>query len=87
VENGNISGLVSEANWKLWKPEDFKPYLDIVVASFGTKRILFGSDWPVCLLAASYEETIGIVESYFKDFSKNEQEMFFGGNAIKFYNI
>lgn len=82
-----ISGLVTEANWQTWKPEDFKPYLDVVVESFGTNRILFGSDWPVCLLAASYQETIGIVESYFKDFSKNEQNMFFGGNAAKFYNI
>lgn len=82
-----ISGLVTEANWKTWKVEDFKPYLDIVVESFGTNRILFGSDWPVCLVAASYKETLGIVESYFKDFSKNEKDMFFGGNALKFYNI
>lgn len=45
-----ISGLVTEADWKQWKPEDFTPYIDIVVEAFGTKRIMYGSDWPVCLL-------------------------------------
>jgi L-fuconolactonase len=82
-----ISGLVTEANWKNWTPDDFKPYLDVVVANFGISRIMYGSDWPVCLLAASYEQTIDIVESYFRDFSINEQEMFFGGNAVKFYKL
>jgi L-fuconolactonase len=82
-----ISGMVTEAKWNTWQPGDFKPYLDIVVENFGTKRILFGSDWPVCLLSASYEETIGIVEEYFKNFSADEQAMFFGLNAIKFYRI
>jgi L-fuconolactonase len=82
-----ISGMVTEANWENWKVKDFKPYLDSVVESFGTKRILFGSDWPVCLLAASYDATLAIVKDYFKDFSAEEQQLFFGGNAVKFYNI
>lgn len=82
-----ISGMVTEADWKQWRNEDFKPYLDIVVEAFGTNRIMFGSDWPVCLVAASYKEMLGIVEDYFSLFSKSEQEKFFGSNAIHFYNL
>jgi L-fuconolactonase len=82
-----ISGIVTETDWKGWKKEDFKPYLDVVVNAFGTNRILFGSDWPVCLVAASYNEMLAIVKEYFASFSKNEQEQFFGLNAIRFYNL
>lgn len=82
-----ISGMVTEANWKEWKKEDFTPYIDTVVNTFGTKRIMYGSDWPVCLVAASYEKMLGIVKDYFASFSATEQEAVFGGNAIKFYNI
>jgi len=82
-----ISGMVTEADWKNWKPEHFKPYLDTVVEAFGTDRVLFGSDWPVCLVAASYQQTLQIVSDYFSSFSKDEQAAFFGGNAIKFYNL
>jgi L-fuconolactonase len=82
-----ISGMVTEADWKGWKKEDFKPYLDVVVNAFGTNRVLFGSDWPVCLVAASYEKMLEIVIDYFSSFSKNEQEQFFGLNAIRFYNL
>jgi L-fuconolactonase len=82
-----ISGMVTEADWRNWKKEDFKPFLDSVVDSFGTGRIMYGSDWPVCLVAASYTEMLGIVKDYFSGFSKAEQESFFGGNAIRFYNL
>jgi L-fuconolactonase len=82
-----MSGMVTEADWKNWKKEDFKPYLDVVVETFGTDRIMFGSDWPVCLVAASYSEMLGIVEDYFSTFSKDEQENIFGLNAIRFYNL
>jgi L-fuconolactonase len=82
-----ISGMVTEADWKNWKKEDFKSYMDAVVEAFGTNRIMFGSDWPVCLLSASYKEMLGIVEDYFSSFSKEEQERFFGLNAIRFYNL
>lgn len=82
-----ISGMVTEADWKSWKKEDFKPYLDVITEVFGTKRIMFGSDWPVCLLAASYKEVVGIVSDYFSDFSKDEQEQFFALNAIDFYKL
>lgn len=82
-----ISGLVTEADWKNWKKEDFKPYLEVVVDTFGMDRVMFGSDWPVCLVAASYSEMLGIVEDYFSSFSVEEQENFFGLNAIRFYNL
>jgi L-fuconolactonase len=82
-----ISGMVTEADWKGWKKEDFKPYLDVVVEAFGTNRVMFGSDWPVCLVAASYKEMLSIVEDYFSSFSKEEQEKIFGLNAIGFYNL
>lgn len=82
-----ISGMVTEADWQHWKKEDFYPYLDTIVEVFGTKRILFGSDWPVCLVAASYERTLNIVQEYFAPFSAHEQALFFGGNATTFYKL
>lgn len=82
-----ISGMVTEADWKQWKKDDFTPYLDIVTEAFGIHRIMYGSDWPVCLVAGSYEQMAGVVKDYFSSFSKNEQALFFGGNAIKFYNL
>lgn len=82
-----ISGMVTEADWQTWKIDDFKPYLDIVVNSFGTSRILFGSDWPVCLVAGSYEKVLEIVKNYFNPFSAQEQDLVFGENAVKFYNL
>jgi L-fuconolactonase len=82
-----ISGMVTEANWKNWKQEDFKPYLDTIVEAFGIKRIMFGSDWPVCLVAASYTEMMNIVKVFFSSFAQEEQDLFFGGNAKLFYNL
>jgi L-fuconolactonase len=82
-----ISGLVTEADLKNWSDEDFHPYLDVVVEAFGTGRIMFGSDWPVCLLGGSYAEVVGIVKNYFSSFTKTEQDKFFGLNAIEFYNL
>lgn len=82
-----ISGMVTEADWKNWKKEDFQPYINTVVGAFGAKRIMYGSDWPVCKVAASYTETLNIVKEYFSKFSSDEQADFFGGNACTFYNI
>ena len=82
-----ISGMVTEANWKDWEQKDFTPYLDTVVETFGTNRIMFGSDWPVCLVAASYQQMLAIVTNYFSSFTANEQTKFFGLNAIEFYNL
>ncbi|MBE7172731.1 MAG: amidohydrolase family protein [Williamsia sp.] len=82
-----ISGMVTEADWHQWKKEDFAPYLDTVVEAFGTRRIQYGSDWPVCLVAASYPTMLGIVRDYFSSFSAHEQAQFFGGNATTFYKL
>jgi len=82
-----VSGMVTEANWKGWKKEDFTPYLEVVAESFGTTRLMYGSDWPVCLVAASYEQVLDIAKSYFSIFSPNEQDLIFGDNAARFYNL
>lgn len=82
-----ISGMITEADWHSWKASDFRPYLDVIVASFGMKRLMFGSDWPVCLLAGPYERMLAVVTEYFDSFSENEQQLIFGRNAIDFYNL
>ncbi|MBB6005715.1 amidohydrolase [Arcicella rosea] len=82
-----LSGMVTEGEWKDWKVSDFKIYLDTVVKAFGTERIMYGSDWPVCLVAAQYEEQLGIVNEYFSTFSSLEKKKVMGENALKFYNI
>lgn len=91
AENRNVfcklSGMVTEGDWHGWKPDDFKPYLDVVFEAFGPDRLMFGSDWPVCLLAASYGQVKGIVEDYLKNFSAQDREGVFGGNAVKFYGL
>lgn len=82
-----VSGMVTEADWKQWKIEDFNPYLDVVFEAFGVERLMYGSDWPVCLIAASYQQVIGLMEQYTSKLTANEQAMFWGGNATKFYNL
>lgn len=82
-----ISGMVTEAEWTGWKKQDFRPYIDTVVESFGVNRLMFGSDWPVCLVAARYPEVVDIVTQYFMTFSRMEQESIFGGTAMRFYNL
>ena len=82
-----LSGMVTEADWKAWKKDDFKPYMDVIVEAFGVDKIMFGSDWPVCLVAASYTEMMEIVKDYFSSFSIEEQRKVFGGNAAEFYNL
>lgn len=82
-----ISGMVTEADWSSWQKEEFTKYLDIVVEAFGTNRIMYGSDWPVCTLAANYKQQFSIVKDYFSSFSQTEQNLFFGTNASKFYHL
>ena len=82
-----VSGLVTEADWKSWSPADLKPYLDVVFEAFGTERLMFGSDWPVCLLAASYSQVKNVVEDYTRDLTASEKEKIFGLNATRFYGL
>jgi L-fuconolactonase len=82
-----VSGMVTEAKWPGWKYEDLVPYLDTVTKAFGTDRLMYGSDWPVCLVAASYDEQLSVVQSYFKTFSPSEKKQILGENAKRFYNL
>jgi L-fuconolactonase len=82
-----VSGMVTEADWHNWQPAHFKPYLDVVTEAFGMQRLVYGSDWPVCLVAGSYKRMLGIVKEYYSAFSEEEQAAFFGGNAVSFYNL
>ncbi|WP_295719589.1 amidohydrolase family protein [Mucilaginibacter sp.] len=82
-----ISGLLTEADWAKWKIADFTAYLDVVFNAFGADRIMFGSDWPVCLLAGAYKSSLDVLHSFIAKLSAIEQELFFGGNAISFYNL
>ncbi len=82
-----ISGMVTEANWNNWKKDDFYPYMDIVVEAFGMERLMYGSDWPVCTLAADYDQVYELVAGYMKQFSQTEQDLFFGGTCSRFYKL
>jgi L-fuconolactonase len=82
-----VSGMVTEADWHAWQPADFRPYLDVVFAAFGPKRVLFGSDWPVCEVAGGYGAVVSLAQQYLAGFSSHEQALFWGQNASRFYNL
>lgn len=82
-----VSGMVTEADWKDWKVADFKVYLDTVVKAFGTDRLMYGSDFPVCLVASTYEQQLSIIIEYLSEFSTLEKKKIMGGNASKFYGL
>jgi L-fuconolactonase len=82
-----VSGMVTEADWNSWKPQDLKPYLDVVFENFTTERTLFGSDWPVCNVAANYSEVIQTLEHYLTQFTLAEQDKIWFENANSFYNL
>lgn len=82
-----LSGLITEAEWNMWNEKDLYPYLDIVFESFGTDRLLFGSDWPVMLLSGTYSRWKSLLEHYMNDFSQQEKQKVFVENAIEFYNL
>lgn len=82
-----VSGMVTEARWIGWKEADFRPYLDLVFEAFGEDRLMFGSDWPVCLAAGSYEQVFGIIHRYLEPFPERARRKVFGENAARFYNL
>jgi L-fuconolactonase len=82
-----VSGLVTEAKWQGWRADDFEPYLDFVFEAFGCDRLMFGSDWPVCLLAGSYREVAELIFSYISTLPGNQQDRVLGLNAIEFYGL
>ncbi|MDA7618214.1 MAG: amidohydrolase family protein [Verrucomicrobiota bacterium] len=82
-----VSGMVTEADWKYWQPQELKPYLDAVFETFAPDKLMFGSDWPVCLLASNYSIVHGLVDSYAKHLSSGHRKALFGGTASHVYQI
>lgn len=82
-----VSGMITEADYNSWTEKQLQRYLELVFNAFGTNRILFGSDWPVCLVAGNYQQVKEIVTNFISKFSKADQKAIMGENAIKFYNL
>jgi L-fuconolactonase len=82
-----ISGMVTEADHTAWRPEDFVPYLEVVFDAFGEDRLMYGSDWPVCLLAGSYERVHALADHAIRALGTMAWEKFLGRNAARFYSI
>ncbi len=82
-----ISGMVTEADWGRWTPEQLRPYYDVVLEAFGPRRLMFGSDWPVCLLACDYRLWKEIVSSFIATLSPDEQQRILGETAIEAYRL
>ena len=82
-----LSGLVTEANWTSWKPDDLRPYVEYALELFGSDRLMFGSDYPVCLLAASYDRVLDAFQEILEPLSDADREKIFSNNAAKFYRF
>lgn len=82
-----VSGMVTEADHQRWQARDFAPFLEVVFDAFGEDRLMFGSDWPVCLLAGSYAQVFDLADQATQQSSAAAREKFFGGNAARFYGI
>ncbi len=82
-----ISGMVTEANFKEWTVKQLQPYFDVVLESFGTERLMFGSDWPVCLAAVQYKNWVEIVKNQISEFFQMEQDQILYKNAVKIYQL
>jgi L-fuconolactonase len=82
-----LSGLVTEANWTTWTTNDLQPYVEYALELFGAERLMFGSDYPVCLLAASYARVLESFHELLKDLSAHDRDRIFGGNAARFYRL
>ncbi len=82
-----LSGMVTEANWASWTPADLRPFVASVVDWFGAGRLMFGSDWPVCLLATSYAGAVGGLEEALGPMSAGDLERIFGLNAVRVYRL
>lgn len=82
-----LSGMVTEADWQNWSKKDFFPYLDVVFEQFGPDRLLFGSDWPVCLVAANYTQVKNLIEEYVAPWGDEVRSKVMGANAVEFYSL
>jgi L-fuconolactonase len=82
-----LSGMVTEADWIAWDRDDFTPYLDVALEAFGPGRLMIGSDWPVCKVAAGYGEVMALVEEYVARLTPTESAAILGENASRFYGL
>jgi len=82
-----VSGMVTEADWKNWKAQDLQPYLDVIFENFSTDKLMFGSDWPVCNVAAEYSKVVSTLEDYIAQFTIQDQNKIWYENAISFYKL
>jgi L-fuconolactonase len=82
-----LSGMVTEADWQRWQPADMTPYLDVAFECFGPDRLMIGSDWPVCTVAASYARTMQVVKDYIGRHTEQVWEAVLGGNAQRFWKL
>ena len=82
-----VSGMITEADWQSWTPADLRPYGEVVVEQFGYDRLMFGSDWPVCLLAGTYRQVWNAAHTTVGPLSEEEHANVFGRNAATFYNL
>lgn len=82
-----ISGMVTEADWSSWTVEDLRPYVDVVLEVFTPQRLMFGSDWPVCELAATYREVVAATRDLLSELSSDEQHQIFDVTATRFYGL
>lgn len=82
-----ISGMATEADWHTWNKQQLRPYLDTAISAFGPERLMFGSDWPVCLTAVDYARWVELAHEFTSDLSEDEQARIFGGTAIEAYNL
>jgi L-fuconolactonase len=82
-----LSGLVTEADWRGWTPDQIRPYLDVAFECFGYERLMVGSDWPVCTVAADYGRTMRVVTDYLRDRPSLERDMVLGGNAARLWRL
>ena len=82
-----ISGMVTEADWKNWKTDDLKPYLDVIFENFSADKLMFGSDWPVLNVASDYAEVVKTLEDYIVQLSVKNQNKIWFENAISFYKL
>jgi L-fuconolactonase len=82
-----LSGMITEAHWQNWSPADLKPYVDVALDAFGPERLMFGSDWPVCELAGTYQQVFDALSECLESLSQPERDQVFGKTAAKFYGL
>ena len=82
-----LSGLVTEADHRAWTVDQIRPYAEVIIGAFGAARTMWGSDWPVCLLAAPYDDVLATAESFVAAMSAPEQDQVFGGTALAWYAL